>query len=63
MARKPVGDLTPTPLQEARVNLTWYARAMEDGLAPKDARLEVYLGDKSRLAKDIRIVLINTRER
>lgn len=49
-------------LGAAKVNLTWYARALEDGEPENRALIEVYQGDKSKLAKDIRTLLVNARD-
>jgi hypothetical protein len=54
-------DLTPTPLQAARVKLIWFARAMEDGTSIEVALGEAYRGLAKEFAKDIRTVLVHTR--
>jgi hypothetical protein len=74
MARKPVkfedvegkrlkAIATPkgTPLGRARVNLTWFARAMEDGESIVDALSEAYGGQGKLMAADIRILLVNAK--
>lgn len=51
--RKPAVD----PVQQAVVNLTWLARAVEDGRSWVDAAIEVYGKDDGAMARDLRTLI------
>ena len=59
MASKKKIEKVPTPFGQARVNVTWMARALEDGASLVDSFMEVYDGQGRLFAKDLR-TLLNT---
>ncbi len=58
MAQK--GQKKGSPLDAARINMVWFARALEGGVDMDDAIAEVY-PTREALARDIRIILANAK--
>lgn len=46
-----------SPREKAIVNLTWFARSMEDGESIVDALMEAYDGHGKLLAQDLKVVI------
>lgn len=55
--RKMPKTIPSSPRGKAIVNLTWFARAMEDGESIVDALMEAYDGHGKLLAQDLRVVI------